>query len=100
MGLRKPILLEEVGKKGEDRDAFLLNVYEMMHRNHIEGGYGAGTVVWQLSPSNFSDVDSFSIYLPEHQSTGNVIKSFGVKVATRMASAVSTGKRIVGWAWD
>jgi len=99
-GLRKPILLEEVGKKGEDRDAFLLNVYEMMHRNHIEGGYGAGTVVWQLSPSNFSDVDSFSIYLPEHQSTGNVIKSFGVKVATRMASAVSTGKRIVGWAWD
>jgi len=96
-GLRKPVLLEEVGKKGEGRDQFLERVYEMMHNNHINGGYAAGTVIWQLSASNFSDVDSFSIYLPDDISTGNLIKSMGMKVAERLHSSFQRGVQFVGW---
>ncbi|QDZ17672.1 glycoside hydrolase [Chloropicon primus] len=96
-GLRKPILLEEVGKKGEGRDEYLEVVLRKMHDDHIGGGYGAGTVIWQLSPSNFSDVDSFAIYLPEHESTSSLVKSFGVRVALRMASAFHNGMAVVGW---
>ena len=70
-----------------------------MHEDHVRGGYGAGTVIWGISPANFSDVDSFSIYLDhsDHQSTGQVIRSFGVKVAKRLHSSFQRGVVAIGW---
>lgn len=83
--LKKPVVLEEVGKQGEGRDAYLEHVLFKIHENHIQGGFGAGTMIWQLSPANFS-LDSFSITLSNDPTTGRIFKSFGVKVATRMVS--------------
>ena len=70
-----------------------------MHEDHINGGYGAGTIVWQLTPSNFTDAEGFSIHLdhPEHKSTGNLIRNVGIKVATRIASSFHEGVAILGW---
>ena len=70
-----------------------------MHKDHVSGGYAAGTVIWGISPANFSDVDSFSIYLDhsEHQSTGQVIRTFGVKVAKRLHSSFQRGVVAIGW---
>jgi mannan endo-1,4-beta-mannosidase len=104
--LKMPVLLEEFGKEKEGkkspyevRNKFIEEVYEWMHEDHVKGGYGAGTVIWGISPANFSDVDSFSIYLDhsDHQSTGQVIRSFGVKVAKRLHSSFQRGVVTIGW---
>lgn len=42
--LPKPVVLEEVGKKGEGRDRYLEEVFRAMHDSHMDGGYGAGTM--------------------------------------------------------